>query len=126
MSHLDRFLIFESVISSWQVSAQWVGDRDISDHCPIWLVCSNSDWGPKPFRFNNCWLEHKDFKAFVEACWGNFHVQGWKTHVFKEKLKLLKGELRKWNKEVFGDADLSIEKIVEEMNILDGWQPQIR
>lgn len=40
--------------------------------------------------------------------------------MFKEKLKLLKGELRKWNKEVFGDVDLSIEKIVEEMNILDG------
>lgn len=46
MSRLDRFLISESIISGWQVSAQWVGDRDISDHCPIWLVCSNSDWGP--------------------------------------------------------------------------------
>lgn len=65
-SRLDRFLLTEEAISTWKVAAQWVGNRDISDHCPIWLDCSSYDWGPKPFRFNNCWLQHKDFKDFVD------------------------------------------------------------
>lgn len=39
--------------------------------------------------------------------------------MFKEKLKLLKSELRTWNREVFGYVDLNIEKIVEEINSLD-------
>ncbi|GAU47212.1 hypothetical protein TSUD_403530 [Trifolium subterraneum] len=37
MSRLDRFLLSEGFIDKAGVSGQWVGDRDISDHCPIWL-----------------------------------------------------------------------------------------
>lgn len=42
-SRLDRFLLFEELISKWQVAAQWIGEWDISDHCPIWLDCSIFD-----------------------------------------------------------------------------------
>lgn len=100
-SRLDRFLITEELISNWQIAGQWVGDRDISDHRPIWLTCSVVDWGPKPFRFNNCWLEHKDFRSYVEECWRGMSVGGWKIYVFKEKLKSLHEKLRDQNKEVF-------------------------
>lgn len=61
MNRLDRFLLSEDQrISTWQISAQWVGARDISDHCPTCLACLVVDWGPKPFRFNNYLLEHED------------------------------------------------------------------
>lgn len=91
----------------------------MSDHCHVWLMVSESNWGAKPFRFNNCWLELKDFKSFVETCWHFFQVQGWKCHVLKEKLKMLKERLRWWNKEVFGVIDLKIDKTVEEIHLLD-------
>ncbi|MCI09822.1 hypothetical protein A2U01_0030913 [Trifolium medium] len=68
MSRLDRFLLSEKFIEKEEVSGQWIGNRDISDHCPIWLMCSNINWGPKPFKVNNCWLEHPEFKQFVETC----------------------------------------------------------
>jgi hypothetical protein len=61
MSRLDRFLLSEGFITKEGISNQWVGDRDISDHCPIWLLSSNLNWGPKPFKFNNCWIDHPDF-----------------------------------------------------------------
>lgn len=118
-SKIDRFLLSEDLITEWQISAKWVGNRDTSDHCPIWLMRKSVNWGPKPFRFNDCWLEHKDFRNFVVECWNGFHVNGWKMYTFKEKLKLLKEKLRWWNKEVFGYVDLSIEKTVAEMNELD-------
>lgn len=29
---------------------QEVGERSVSDHCPIWLKGMVKDWGPKPFK----------------------------------------------------------------------------
>jgi exonuclease III len=58
MSRLDRFLLSEGFIEKGGISNQMVGDRDISDHCPIWLECTRLNWGPKPFKFLNCWLQH--------------------------------------------------------------------
>lgn len=69
MSRLDRFLLSEAWIEAWEVEAQWALNRDVSDHCPILLKQGAQDWGPKPFRFNNCWLGHPDFRKVVEKCW---------------------------------------------------------
>lgn len=63
MSKIDRFLISEDLTTEWQISAQWAGQRDISDHCPIWLMCKPGNWSPKPFRFNDCWLEQKEWRS---------------------------------------------------------------
>lgn len=68
MSRLDRFLVSEGLIARWNISGQCIGNRDISDHCPIWLLRSTKNWGPKPFRFINGWFEHKDFNTFVNRC----------------------------------------------------------
>ncbi|PNX74944.1 cysteine-rich receptor-like protein kinase, partial [Trifolium pratense] len=120
MSRLDRFLVSEGFVEKGEVTGQWVGDRDILDHCPIWLLCSSVNWGPKPFRVNNCWLEHPDFNNFVKRSWNSFHVKGKKAFVVKEKLKLLKECLKSWNKEVFGILDLNIDKTVQELNEVEG------
>lgn len=57
------------------------------------------DWGPKPFRFNNFWLQNKKFKGVVEEAWRNQIVSGWMSFVLKEKLKGLKSIIKVWNKE---------------------------
>lgn len=85
----------------------------------MWLKISEINWGPKPFRFNNCWLDHKDFQTFMESCWRDFQVTGWKGYILKEKMKMLKERLKWWNKEVFGIIDLKIDKTIEEINALD-------
>ncbi|CAJ2644149.1 unnamed protein product [Trifolium pratense] len=120
MSRLDRFLLSEGFIDKSGVSGQWVGERDISDHCPVWLLCSNLNWGPKPFKFNNCWLEHAEFNRFVEDLWVKMPSKGKKAFVLKEKLKSLKEALKGWNKEVFGVLDMNIESTVKELNEVEG------
>jgi hypothetical protein len=47
-------------------------------------------------------------------------VGGKNAYVLKEKFRLLKECLRKWNKEVFGYLDLNIEKTVKDLNDLEG------
>jgi hypothetical protein len=83
-------------------------------------VTSTLNWGPKPFRVINGWLEHPEFLPFVEKVWKSFNVHGRKAFVLKEKFKMLKDCLRKWNKEVFGILDLNIEHTVKELNDIEG------
>jgi hypothetical protein len=55
----------------------------------------------------------------VEDAWNSFNVSGWKGHILKEKLKLLKGTLRIWHKEVYSNVDHKIEKITEDIEVLE-------
>lgn len=119
MSRLDRFLITDGLLSLWNVSGKWIGDRDISDHCPIWLIRSIKDSGPKPFLFINGLLKHSDFRPFVSSCWAGFGVHGNKAYMLKEKFKMLKAKLRSWSKEVLGVLGLNIENVVNHLNMLD-------
>ncbi|XP_058741126.1 uncharacterized protein LOC131613476 [Vicia villosa] len=118
-SRIDRFLLSEDLISSWGVVGQRIGNRYISEHYPVWLMVDKEDWGPKPFMFNNTWFEDKNFLPFIESEWNKLKVVGRSDFVLKEKLRLLKYSLRKWNVNVFGKVDLEIKEGVEEINELD-------
>ncbi|GAU16879.1 hypothetical protein TSUD_368280 [Trifolium subterraneum] len=93
--------------------------RDISDHCPIILRYSSQLWGPKPFRFNNFWLNHHGFSEAVKKNWVCPAPQNWMAFKLKEKLIALKPNLKIWNKEVFGILDRRIELISEAICELD-------
>jgi hypothetical protein len=84
MSRIDRVLVSPEWLEVWGMSSVWVGPRDISDHCPLVLKNSINDWGPKPFRFNNHWILHKNFKKVVEEWWRDQHVTGWMGYILKE------------------------------------------
>ncbi|XP_058741918.1 uncharacterized protein LOC131614336 [Vicia villosa] len=101
-SRIDRFLLSSKVVNRWEVIGQFIGDRDVSDHCPIWVKSDKVIWGPKPFRFNNEWFAFESFIPFVEGEWKGLKIEGRGDFVLKEKFRLLKDKLKWWNKEVFG------------------------
>ncbi|XP_058784973.1 uncharacterized protein LOC131659865 [Vicia villosa] len=68
-SRIDRFLVADNIVNKWGVVGQMVGNRDVSDHCPIWLISNKVNWGPKPFKVNEEWFSDKDFLPFVEKVW---------------------------------------------------------
>lgn len=119
MSRIDRFLLLEGWLTKWSRAALWIGERDVSDHCPIILKGECLNWGPKPFRFNSCWLQHVNFKSFVEESWADLRVVGRNIYCFKEKLKLLKARIKVWNVEVFGNLDTQLKHLVQDLNELD-------
>ncbi|XP_050908406.1 uncharacterized protein LOC127122036 [Lathyrus oleraceus] len=118
-SRLDRFLISEKLFDLWGVGGIVVGDKSISDHCPIWLNCKIVDWGPKPFKFFKGWCEHDEFTPLVRNVWKNTFRGGKASYILKEKLLAVKIKLKSWNKEVFGMLDLNVDKAVGELNSLD-------
>ncbi|GKV30550.1 hypothetical protein SLEP1_g39351 [Rubroshorea leprosula] len=119
MSRLDGFLVSTEFLINFPELIQKGLKRDISDHCPIVLISSSMDWGPKPFRSLDCWLELKEFSSFVQEKWNSYKVEGWEGFKLKEKFKLLKNDLKKWNKEVFGHIDRKLEEIRDEIKKLD-------
>ncbi|XP_058784882.1 uncharacterized protein LOC131659750 [Vicia villosa] len=82
-------------------------------------AANKEDWGPKPFMFNNAWFKDKNFLPFIESEWKKLKVIGRNDFVLKEKLRLLKDSLRRWNVSVFGKVDLEIKEGLEEINELD-------
>ncbi|WJX66218.1 hypothetical protein P8452_50797 [Trifolium repens] len=119
MSRLDRVLVSHNWNDLWGNVSLWGLKRDVSDHCPLIVKYDGHDWGPKPFRFNNFWLNNKAFPKLVEEAWNSFQVCGSKGFVLKEKLKLLKGTIRQWNKDIYGNVDHKIEKITEDIETLE-------
>lgn len=55
----------------------------------------------------------------MEEFWAQQRVSGWGAFILKEKLKLLKAALRRWNSNVFGDVNASRKRIILKLNELD-------
>jgi hypothetical protein len=119
MSRIDRVLISDGWASTWGFGSLWVIPRDVLDHCPLVLKYPCSDWGPKPFWFNNFWLDNKNFPQVVESFWAANGVEGWMSFVLKEKLKGLKTVLKDWHKLEYGSLEAKIAELVVEIKNLD-------
>jgi len=119
MSRIDHVLISDEWSRCWGDSALWVLPRDVLDHCPLVLKVGGWDWGPKPFRFNNYWLDNRRFKSTVEESWRGHNLNGWMGFILKEKLKRLKIRLKDWNKEEYGGMEDRVSSLIEEIAELD-------
>lgn len=94
-SRIDRVLATRDWLESWPQCAQWVLDRNVSNHCPIVVKSSSIDCGPKPFRFLNCQLTDKRFGGVSKELSKNLQFEGWGGYVLKEKIKGLKKGARR-------------------------------
>ncbi|GKV29201.1 hypothetical protein SLEP1_g38147 [Rubroshorea leprosula] len=65
MSRIDRFLLSEGWLSKWCDTKQWGLTRTVSDHCPIMLKVNKMNWGPKPFKFFDAWLDDQGCRELI-------------------------------------------------------------
>ncbi|GKV47213.1 hypothetical protein SLEP1_g54131 [Rubroshorea leprosula] len=119
MSRLDRFLLSEEWCLNWENVKQWGLNRSFSDHCPIILKNQIMDWGPKPFRFFDAWLEFPQFKGMVRDIWMSIVVIGWNGFCLKEKLKEIKKVLKVWSKNMVSEIDLGIQNCIDSIVVID-------
>ena len=118
-SRIDRFLFSEG----WEEMSHSVRQealiRATSDHCPVVLDTNNFKWGPTLFRFENMWLRRRDYKANFKNWWENSVHHGCEGFKFMKRLEEVKGEVKKWNKEVFGYVRVQKIAIMDSVRKLD-------
>jgi hypothetical protein len=117
MSRSHLILVLDEWINCWGSASLWILPRTISDHSSLLLKCGDRDWGPKPFRFNNFWLENRNFKKLVEEVWRGHGTTGWMRVVLKNKLRALKEEIRVCRKKEYNDLDTKVEKLIEDCRL---------
>lgn len=101
-SKLDMVLLNRN----WFDSGDWLLkalDRKNSDHRAILLSSKSTNWGPKPFKVFNCWLEDKSLMQTLGEVW----CKGNSLNV-QQRFKALKNFLKVWNKTINGNVEEKI------------------
>jgi len=116
-------LVSDGWLELWPDSSQHNLERNYSDHCPIILKSKISNWGPKPFKVFDGWLQIKEYNQVVKDCWSVYRPMGWGGLVLKNKLKNLKQRLKLWSKENSADICTQIKQLQQHMNELENSMP---
>eukprot|EP00253_Pinus_taeda_P015037 PITA_15037 len=114
-SRLDRFLVSDNAVHLGGEFTAHIIPFSGSDHWPIELHWNRPGNNIKrPFRFENFWFSHPDFKDFIQKFWQISNPTApSKMERFQKKLKMLKAEIKRWNKNTFGNILKEKERIIE-------------
>ncbi|KAK3231468.1 hypothetical protein Dsin_003349 [Dipteronia sinensis] len=95
-ARLDRFLVSHIILSWFTDLTQTKLPRTVSDHCPIILGVTTVNWGPKPFRFDNIWLEDKDLMEEVRKEWVDSKQGGTSSRKLLSKMGSARSKIKSW------------------------------
>ncbi|GJU31861.1 RNA-directed DNA polymerase, eukaryota [Tanacetum coccineum] len=121
LSKLDRFLITESTTSLLHNYSAQVLDCHISDHRPIFLSPSASDFGPIPLKFYNSWLTDKHLHDIVVEFWEQHDTEISPNPImrFRKKMKALKPFIREWSKNRSSSQSCDKEELIKKNKEFD-------
>ena len=119
MSDIDRTLVSADWEDHFGNVSQRMLPRVISDHCLILVESRVVGRGWGAFKFESMWLKVKGFVEKVQQWWTSYCFTGSPSFVLAQKLKTLKEDLKKWNKEVFGDLAFKKKSLLSELLGLD-------
>lgn len=113
-SRLDRVLVNDKWILThqWKVSA---GHRRSSDHLPLTLASDSTNWGPKPFRAFDDWMQLEEIQSLLVSTVQNNTSKSW-FGIIKE----IKLGLKQWSKGRSKMQASEVESLERELQNLDG------
>jgi hypothetical protein len=65
------------------------------------------------------WLKEEGFVEKVRSWWGSFSFWGSPSFVLAKKLRALKGEIKRWSIEEFGNVEARNKACAEDLKLLD-------
>ena len=113
-SKLDRLFIQAEWLSLFPLLQVSLLQRSLSDHSPLLVTSQPSDWGPRPFRFLDCWLTHDECMEVIKSAWDKS-----KEKPVIQKLQSVKNDLKTWNVNVFGNIDSNIQRLESKIHSWD-------
>ncbi|KAJ0683719.1 putative RNA-directed DNA polymerase [Helianthus annuus] len=95
-SRIDRFLVCENVFNKWLNACVRALNRNLSDHSPLVFSVLDTNFGPKPFRMFDSWLDRPGCIDTINSVLENWVNWGPAVTNLLNKLKKLRGSLRNW------------------------------
>ncbi|GMJ01096.1 hypothetical protein HRI_003778800 [Hibiscus trionum] len=118
-SRIYRYLISSCWLDAFISIQQAALKRGVSDHTTLLLKCDDNDWGPRPFRFFNCWMDGRaNIRQILEE-WCRLTKVGVGNENIVVKLRHLKQFLKGWNKDNFGDVNKLIADVQQQLDNAD-------
>ncbi|XP_076919811.1 uncharacterized protein LOC143580752 [Bidens hawaiensis] len=99
LRRIDRFLVCDNFVNKWPTSIYRILLRGKSDHSSILLKTFSCNYGPKPFRFFNSWMDREDFESVVLKVVKEFSYQGPPDIGLMLKFRCLRRALSAWRNE---------------------------
>ena len=119
MLRIDTALVSLDWEEHFENVSQRVLPRVLLDHCPFLLEVGVVRYGRSAFKFENIWLKVKGFVDRVKQWWDGYSFAGSPSFILAQKLKALKADLKKWNREEFGDLAFRKKNMLTELMGLD-------
>ncbi|XP_021985923.1 uncharacterized protein LOC110882144 [Helianthus annuus] len=111
LSKINRILVCDEFMNKWPLAKVKALSRYLSNHSPLTLTCSISDFGPIPFKFYNSWLELEGIQGVVDRALEGYGNEECSMKDLAGILKTLKADIKQWRKE----AKLKEEKELQEI-----------
>ncbi|XP_071718145.1 uncharacterized protein [Rutidosis leptorrhynchoides] len=109
-SKLDRFLVNEAFHNLWSRISVVALDRDKSDHCSIVLKDDDRNFGPKPIKIFDDWLDIDGMDHVIKEAWLEEVGSGSRLDCrLRNKLKKTKMAIKSKSLLKFGNLDGEID-----------------
>lgn len=119
MSKIDRVLVCQECVLKWPDAGFRALGNLHSDHCPIVLITNNVNFGPRPFRFFNSWLDRPDFDHMVRLSCAKFGGGGAPDVRLMQKLRHLRMDIKCWWNEVRAKEQEELSILSSEIDKFD-------
>lgn len=118
-SKIDRVLVNRAFLDNWPDACFRSLPRLWSDHNPILLSVLDSNFGPKPFRVFNSWLDYPDCAEVVTKALDEFVFYGDPDVRLIRKFKWLRKILKEWRDNMVLKESEELDLCRKEMEEID-------
>ncbi|KAJ0587926.1 hypothetical protein HanIR_Chr04g0168751 [Helianthus annuus] len=103
----------DNFVNKWPTTMYRILPKGKSDHNPILLKTFSCNYGPKPFRFFNSWMDREYFETVVLKVVKEFSFQGPPNIGLMLKFRCLRRAISAWRHEC-GAKEKEEENIIKE------------
>ncbi|PWA89211.1 RNA-directed DNA polymerase, eukaryota, Nucleotide-binding alpha-beta plait domain protein [Artemisia annua] len=127
LSRIDRIFVCWEFFNRWPDAEYRTLPKGRPDHRPIMLKSVSCNFGPKPSRFFNSWMERKYFEGIIRKVCEEFNFDGCPDVALMKKFKALRQAITRWKEDlktkemeeenVLQDDIELLEKVLEERDL---------
>ncbi|KAJ0788215.1 putative RNA-directed DNA polymerase [Helianthus annuus] len=121
LSKIDRVLVCSDFFASWPDACLRALPKLFSDHCPIVLVSKDCNYGPKPFKVFDSWINRDGFQETIRSAANSFSFEGPADLFLLRKFEFIRSKIRRWKDDLVkkeGEKEAKAREELEELEIL--------